>query len=107
MRFLKDVKMAKVETIKNMRGLEGRINELKLELCEQREFLRELEDLEKMFFEKENGLTVCPDHNYCGKKSGAKKRGKREKPSDIAQKFKTLSKSEQANLLQLLTLGDE
>lgn len=102
MRTLAQVRLIKAETVKEMKELETQLNELRLKLCEQREFLRELDDLEKVFFENEAGITTCPPHDYRSKKRA----GKKDKPSEIAQKFRSLSKEEQANLLQLLTLGD-
>ena len=104
MRTLAQVKTEKFQTVKNMREVERRVTKLRLELCEHREYLRELEDLEKMFYESEVGVTKCPTHNFCAKNGGPKT--KKRQGDNIAEKFKTLSKTEQANLLQLLTMGE-
>jgi hypothetical protein len=80
--------------------------ELRLEICELqakvRELatqLKELDEVEAMLFEREVGVTKCPIHDFNQPKS---RKGKGKPKDSILTKFQTLSKEEQANLLNLL-----
>jgi len=96
-----------MNTLKHVRNAKL---ELRLEICElqakTRELtaqLKELDEVETMLFEREVGVTKCPAHDF----NQPKRRKGKGKPKDsILTKFQTLSKEEQANLLQLLTMGE-
>lgn len=92
-----------MNTLKHVRNAKL---ELRLEICElqakSRELaaqLKELDEVEAMLFEREVGITKCPVHDF----NQPKRHKDKGKPKNaILTKFQTLSKEEQANLLNLL-----
>lgn len=96
MQTLKDVRNEKIK-------LRLEICQTQAQLREMYSQLKELDEVEVMMFAREVGTTKCPTFDFNSKKS----KSKRKKPTDsISEKFKTLSKEEQANLLQLLGMEE-
>ncbi len=86
--------------------------DVQLEICELKRRLSELfqqykhlDQQEAELYEDFFGTTKCATHNFNEKKNKAK--NNRRNTSTITEKFKTLTREEQANLLQLLTMGDD
>ncbi len=82
------------------------ICELKRRLSELFQQYKYLDEQETELYEDFFGTTKCAPHNFNEKKNKAKNKTRRN-TSTITEKFKTLSREEQANLLQLLTMGDD
>ncbi len=84
--------------------------DVQLEICELKRRLSELfqqykylDEQEVELYEDFYGTTKCQTHRF-----NTKRKDKKEnKTNTITEKFKTLTKEEQANLLQLLTMGDD
>ena len=92
MNTLKHVRNAKLELRLEICELQAKVRELTAQL-------KELDEVEAMLFEREVGITKCPVHDF----NQPKRHKDKGKPKNaILTKFQTLSKEEQANLLNLL-----
>ncbi len=78
------------------------ICETKAKLNEMFEQMKHLEVQETELYEDFFGTVKCDTHDFNKKKN----KDRRGKTNAITEKFKTLSREEQAKLLQLLTLGE-